>query len=430
VDFATPANSLLRTCYPTVGGTADSHKYNLINPVDSDAAYRLHYVDTITHDAKGMTGDGDSGIVDTHLNGRSVLPESSHGADVFCNYAPANAGYPFDLGAYISAIDQLLIGCSVINSNIYIKDKADSLTKDSAINGTISGTGLSQINKLNNNAGGVVASRNYNLETTTTGVSSGTIPNSTIKLLGITGQATWFSNRTISYVGLRSAGLSAPAMALYRAAIYQLQADLNRMPPMNIIFEGHSLMLGNTTTTVTDKLYHKVVTGLKGIYSHRLFDYKNNAVSGSSTAEMITRKSTNVDPFYHNLDKLKNVIIIWSGTNEFSGTTGQGVTVFNYLNSYVNSCIADGWIPIVLTMTNKKSNYSEPELSIVESERVIFNNLIKGSMSASAKYLDLDLNAELLDSANATYYNADKVHLIGAGNAVVNTALLTLIQTL
>jgi hypothetical protein len=51
-------------------------------------------------------------------------------------------------------------------------------------------------------------------------------------------------------------------------------------------------------------------------------------------------------------------------------------------------------------------------------------------MSASAKYLDLDLNAELLDSANATYYNADKVHFIGAGNAVVNTALLTLIQTL
>ena len=51
-------------------------------------------------------------------------------------------------------------------------------------------------------------------------------------------------------------------------------------------------------------------------------------------------------------------------------------------------------------------------------------------MNAVAKYVDLTTHAELEDAANLTYFNADQVHPIGAGNDIVNIALLTLIQTL
>jgi hypothetical protein len=58
--------SLMSSIYPIVGGTAASHKFNLKDPRDLDAASRLTYHGTITHNASGMKGDGTSGWADTH----------------------------------------------------------------------------------------------------------------------------------------------------------------------------------------------------------------------------------------------------------------------------------------------------------------------------------------------------------------------------
>jgi hypothetical protein len=53
--------------YPFVGGTASTHKFNLKNPVDSDAAFRLTFVGSPTHDANGVQGNGSSQYANTHL---------------------------------------------------------------------------------------------------------------------------------------------------------------------------------------------------------------------------------------------------------------------------------------------------------------------------------------------------------------------------
>ena len=56
--------------YPFVGGTADTHKYNLKDPQDTDAAFRVVW-SGITHNANGITGgsgQGDTKIVPaTHM---------------------------------------------------------------------------------------------------------------------------------------------------------------------------------------------------------------------------------------------------------------------------------------------------------------------------------------------------------------------------
>lgn len=65
------ANSLwtkLLAIYPMVGGTATTHKYNLKDPRDLDAAYRLSFNGTITHSASGITADGSTGWADTFFN--------------------------------------------------------------------------------------------------------------------------------------------------------------------------------------------------------------------------------------------------------------------------------------------------------------------------------------------------------------------------
>ena len=53
--------------YPFVGGNANSHKFNLINPQDTDAAFRITYGGTVNHSANGIQGDGTSGYCNTHL---------------------------------------------------------------------------------------------------------------------------------------------------------------------------------------------------------------------------------------------------------------------------------------------------------------------------------------------------------------------------
>jgi hypothetical protein len=51
--------------YPFVGGTATSHKYNLKDPRDLDAAYRIQFNGGWTHNSNGITGNGTNGYADT-----------------------------------------------------------------------------------------------------------------------------------------------------------------------------------------------------------------------------------------------------------------------------------------------------------------------------------------------------------------------------
>ena len=69
--------SKMKAVYPFVGGTASSHKYNLVNPVDSDAAFRLVFNGGWTHSAQGALPNGTNGYADTKLVPSSVLTQDS-----------------------------------------------------------------------------------------------------------------------------------------------------------------------------------------------------------------------------------------------------------------------------------------------------------------------------------------------------------------
>ena len=59
--------SKIKALYPFVGGTASAHKYNLKDPRDLDAAFRLVFNGGWTHSSTGATPNGTNAYADTRL---------------------------------------------------------------------------------------------------------------------------------------------------------------------------------------------------------------------------------------------------------------------------------------------------------------------------------------------------------------------------
>ena len=95
----------MKAIYPIVGGTASSHKYNLKDPRDLDAAFRLAFATGWTHSATGMTP-----LVtwaDTFLNSNNVLNLNSTN---FSYYSRTNSNAAeVELGALSGGAQDFLI---------------------------------------------------------------------------------------------------------------------------------------------------------------------------------------------------------------------------------------------------------------------------------------------------------------------------------
>lgn len=57
--------SKLKAIYPFVGGTASTHKFNLKNPADTNAAFRLVFSGGWTHSPNGIQGNGTNTFANT-----------------------------------------------------------------------------------------------------------------------------------------------------------------------------------------------------------------------------------------------------------------------------------------------------------------------------------------------------------------------------
>jgi hypothetical protein len=60
--------SKMKALYPFVGGTASQHKFNLKDPRDLDAAFRLVFNGGWTHSSTGALPNGTNAFADTKLN--------------------------------------------------------------------------------------------------------------------------------------------------------------------------------------------------------------------------------------------------------------------------------------------------------------------------------------------------------------------------
>jgi hypothetical protein len=92
----------MKAIYPIVGGTASAHKYNLKDPRDLDAAFRLAFSGGITHSSTGALPNGTNGYANTYFtpSAQIVDPDSFH----FSVYSRTNSNPAvpsFDIGTNI-----------------------------------------------------------------------------------------------------------------------------------------------------------------------------------------------------------------------------------------------------------------------------------------------------------------------------------------
>jgi hypothetical protein len=115
-------NGLL-AIYPMVGGTAYAHKFNLKNPQDTNAAYRLSFAGGWTHNSSGAKPDGVSGTyADTFLN-QSVSPLTQTNGHISYYSFTNNAGADdVEIGAGFSGgadVGESLLATRFSDNNFY-----------------------------------------------------------------------------------------------------------------------------------------------------------------------------------------------------------------------------------------------------------------------------------------------------------------------
>jgi hypothetical protein len=85
--------------YPMVGGTANTHKYNLINPQDTDAAYRLNFVGGWTHSSSGAKPDGISGTYANTFAAANSVFTTTNGSLSYYSFTNNAAADDVEIGA-------------------------------------------------------------------------------------------------------------------------------------------------------------------------------------------------------------------------------------------------------------------------------------------------------------------------------------------
>lgn len=99
--------SLGMAIYPIIGGTASTHKWNLKDPRDLDAAFRLTFSGTVTHASTGMISNGTTGYGNTYLNPNTSYPSGFMSIGI---YSRTNVtGTYVDIGAISATNDRIQI---------------------------------------------------------------------------------------------------------------------------------------------------------------------------------------------------------------------------------------------------------------------------------------------------------------------------------
>lgn len=94
--------------YPFVGGTATAHKWNLMNPLDTDAAFRITWYGGWTHSVNGVEGNG------TNTGGLTYYRPTTHATlndfhwSFYVNGGTDTTVADYDFGGFAASNDWIL----------------------------------------------------------------------------------------------------------------------------------------------------------------------------------------------------------------------------------------------------------------------------------------------------------------------------------
>jgi hypothetical protein len=205
--------------YPLVGGTASTHKWNLKDPRDLDAAFRLTFVGSPTHSSDGIQGNGSSQYANTHLNPFSVL--SLNNASSFF-YTNLNSGTGVDFGAF-NNLENTAFQVNKNNASSLFVARANQISTTTIAGNTNNGFfGINRTNSSN-----YVINQEGSLQTVN--LSSVALINLNIFLtaLNVAGSPDFYSARRYAFYCFGE-GLNSTEQGNLKTAVDTFQTDLNR----------------------------------------------------------------------------------------------------------------------------------------------------------------------------------------------------------
>lgn len=208
---------------PTNAQMLNQMKFNLVNPVDSNAAFRLAYILNPTASNLGVKCNGSTQYMNTFLVPNSVLSLNQTTIGVYCNDTSNKAG-------------AAEIGCTSPSPSSWLWSSprfGGSAGNYGALNDGGSGTfslvdsnvnGLICINRTTSTQ---LRQRRNGAQTFAINVTSSTLPTNSIFLGGIqnnAGTVSYASDRRIQFAFV--AAFSDVQLAIYEASVNTLQGDI------------------------------------------------------------------------------------------------------------------------------------------------------------------------------------------------------------
>lgn len=208
----------MKALYPFVGGTATTHKWNLKDPQDTNASFRLTFSGGVTHDSNGIQGNGINTYGDTFFIPNSHLSSSSQHLSI---YSRTNVGEAKrDIGTYTSGTNSLICTLKWSDGNLYFNNGASYATVSNS-----DSKGFYISNKIA--SGTVIAYKNGSNVASTTSSDTLSTYSVAIMALNTAGSFTEYTTRQYSFASIGD-GLSSIESSNFYTAIQAFQTTLSR----------------------------------------------------------------------------------------------------------------------------------------------------------------------------------------------------------
>jgi hypothetical protein len=214
----------MKAIYPFVGGTASAHKFNLKDPRDLNAAFRLVFSGGWTHSSNGALPNGTNAFADTFLNPNSVLINNNNNLSfysrtdtngLFADMGAASSTSTTQIGIYLR-----LTGNCLADSGTFSESRITASTSNSLGFFNLTRTSTTSFKVFKN--GSSIGSNS-----TTNTVSA--LPNFNLFLSAYSqaGSSVQYSNRQCAFASIGD-GLTDTEAANYYTAVQAYQTTLSR----------------------------------------------------------------------------------------------------------------------------------------------------------------------------------------------------------
>ena len=216
----------MKAIYPMVGGTASTHKFNLKNPLDTNAAFRLAFSGTWVHSNTGALPNGTNAFANTFLNPTTSLT-SSLGLSYYSRTNANTALDQVDIGA-ITGLNYFYLTTQYNVTGLVNRFFGRCTSSSIAVNtANADARGYYYLGKTGNGTNLLKSFKNGVVQDTQTG--AGVNPNNTVFVgaANDSGTTLYYTNRECAFATISDGLTDAEATNCY-TLVQQFQTTLGR----------------------------------------------------------------------------------------------------------------------------------------------------------------------------------------------------------